>query len=411
MSTDKIARDLQARLRSAPLDRPMGVIVRHREGAFSAQALRTSAEVTHRYRLVSAAAMRLRPSDLQALSQDDAVEYIWPDLSVHTCLDASVPRLRAVQVWAAGLRGEGVRIGVVDTGIDAHHADFAGRIAATSSHIGGDGTDDNGHGTHVAGIIAGSGAVSSGRYRGVAPAARLFVAKVLDHTGAGTMSGVMAGIEWAVEQGVQVINLSLGTEDPSDGSDALSTLCDQVVRQTGTLICTAVGNYGPDPCSVSAPGCARWVVTVGALDGNDKVPDFSSRGPTSDGRVKPDVVCPGTGIVSAQARGTALGPVVGPGYVRLSGTSMAAPFATGAVALLLQAQPNLRPDQLKYVLLASTVNLGDSPNAQGSGRVDAFAAYRKVSAGALGQPRQASPNPPAAASSWMERVIRALRSG
>jgi serine protease AprX len=340
--------------------------------------------------------MRVRPADIEALSRDETVDYIWPDLPVHTCLDVSVPRIQAPQVWDAGFRGEGIKIGIVDTGIDPTHADFAGRVAAMTSLVGGNGTDDNGHGTHVASIAAGTGAASGGKYRGVAPAANLYVAKVLDAQGGGMMSGVMAGIEWAVDQEVHVINLSLGSSGPCDGTDALSTLCDQAVQQHGVVICTAAGNAGPGVSTVGSPGCARWVITIGAVDDADKVTNFSSRGPTADGRVKPDIVFPGAGIVAAQAQGTALGSVVAPGYVELSGTSMATPHATGCVALLLQARPGLTPNQVKWTLLVTALELGENPNAEGSGRGDVFAAYQKlVSEAPPNLPDPPEPGPPA----------------
>ncbi|UCC89170.1 MAG: S8 family serine peptidase [Anaerolineales bacterium] len=385
MSTIKIAGNLQAQMQAMALDEPMGVIVRHKREAFSAQRVVTDAQVTHSYRLIPATAMRVRPSGIEALSRDQTVEYIWPDLPVHTCLDVSTPRIQAPSVWKAGLRGEGIKIGIVDTGIDPHHTDFEGRlmamtnlVATTQGLAGGDATDDNGHGTHVASIAAGTGAASGGKYQGVAPAASLYVAKVLDANGGGTMSGVMAGVEWAVDQGVHVINLSLGSTGPCDGTDALSTLCDQAVQQHGTVICVAAGNAGPSDSTVGSPGCARWVITIGAVDDADKVTDFSSRGPTSDGRVKPDLVFPGAGIVAAQANGTALGSVVAPGYVELSGTSMATPHATGSVALLLQAQPGLTPNQIRWTLLTTALGLGESLNVQGSGRGNVYAAYQKI---------------------------------
>jgi serine protease AprX len=402
MASYKIAYDLQARMRSAAVAQPLGVIVRHRQGIFAAHAAAADAGVIHQYRLVSATAMRVPASRIEMLSQDDSVEYIWPDLPVHTCLDVSVPHVRAPQVWAAGLRGDGVKIGLMDTGIDPNHPDFAARIKGMASFVGGDGTDDNGHGTHVAGIAAGSGASSDGRYRGVAPGASLYIAKVLDENGSGSMSGVMAGIEWAVDQGVQVINLSLGGDMPGDGTDALSTLCDQVVRQLGIVICVAAGNSGPDISTIGAPGCARWVITVGAVDDADTMARFSARGPTSDGRFKPDIVFPGAGIISTQASGTTLGRNIAPGYVEMSGTSMATPHATGGAALLLQARPSLRPDEVKRALLAGAVNINDSPNAQGSGRGDLFAAYQRVVQPAPSQPR-------ATTSSWIDSLARVFR--
>ena len=411
MSTAKIAGDLRAQMRSMAVEEPIGVIVRHKRDVFSAQRVVADAQVTHSFKLVPATAMRVRPADIETLSRDETVEYIWPDLPVHTCLDVSVPRIQAPQVWGAGFRGEGMKIGIVDTGIDPTHADFAGRVAAMTSLVGGDGTDDNGHGSHVTSIAAGSGDSSNGRYRGVAPAASLYVAKVLDANGGGTMSGVMAGIEWAVDQGVNVINLSLGSGGPCDGSDALSTLCDQAVQQHGIVICAAAGNAGPNASTVGSPGCARWVVTVGAVDDADKMTVFSSRGPTADGRVKPDVVFPGAGIVAAQAKGTALGPVVAPGYVSLSGTSMATPHATGSVALLLQAKPGLTPNQVKWALLVTALEVGENPNSQGSGRGDVFVAYQKIiSETAPDLPNPPEPGPPGSSTrgGCLEMIKQAL---
>jgi subtilisin family serine protease len=392
MSTDKIASKLQTQMRAAALDAPIGVIVRHKEGVVSARAVAAAAgaEVTYTYKLVPASAMRVSPAGIEALSQDPTVDFIWPDLPVHTWLNQSVPHINVPQVWDLGFQGEGMKIGVVDTGVDPTHPDFAGRIAAKTSFVGGDGTDDNGHGTHVCSIAAGSGAASEGKYRGVAPAASLYVAKVLDANGSGSTSGVMAGVEWAVDQGVNVINLSLGSDGACDGTDALSTLCDQAVQQHGVVVCVAAGNAGPAAGTVGSPGCARWVITVGAADDSDVIASFSSRGPTADGRIKPDILFPGVNIVAAQAAGTSLGPVVAPHYIRLSGTSMATPHATGSAALLLQAKPDLTPNQVKWVLLTSAVDLGQPANSQGSGRADVLAAYQKAISGTVPD----LPNPP-----------------
>ncbi|GAB4536918.1 MAG: hypothetical protein Kow0063_22990 [Anaerolineae bacterium] len=412
MSTAKIASELQTRLRTAAEGESVGVIVRHRPQVFMAQRAVADAQVTHSLRRFPFTALRVRPGDIEALSRDETVEYIWPDLPVHTCLDVSVPRIQAPLVWNAGFQGEGMRIGIVDTGLDADHDDFQGRVAAMTSFVGGDGTDDNGHGTHVAGIAAGTGASSGGKYKGVAPAASLYVAKVLDANGGGMMSGVMAGIEWAVDQEVHVINLSLGSDGPCDGSDALSTLCDEVVQQFGIVICVAAGNAGPGSATVGSPGCARWVITIGAVDDADHVTRFSSRGPTADGRVKPDLAFPGAGIVAAQAQGTALGPVIAPGYVQLSGTSMATPHATGSVALLLQARPELTANQVKWALLTTALDVGESPNAQGSGRGDLFAAYQKTvneRPPDLPDPPEPGPPGPSPRPGCLERIMRMLR--
>jgi subtilisin family serine protease len=415
VSTAKIASDLQTQVSSAAVDEPVGVIVRHKPQVFMAQRAVTDAQVTHSLKRFPFTALRVRPGDIDALSRDDTVEYIWPDLPVHTCLDVSVPRIQVPSVWDAGFRGEGIRIGIVDTGIDPSHDDFEGRVVAMTSYVGGDGTDDNGHGTHVASIAAGTGAASGGTYKGVAPGASLYTAKVLDAYGSGTMSGVMAGIEWAVDQSVHVINLSLGSDGPCDGTDALSTLCDEVVQQFGIVVCAAAGNAGPGASTVGSPGCARWVITIGAVDDADNVTNFSSRGPTSDGRVKPDIVFPGAGIVAAQADGTALGTVVAPGYVELSGTSMATPHAAGSVALLLQAKPNLTPNQVKWALMTTALELGENPNAQGSGRSDVFAAYQKIISETPptlpDPPEPGAPDTPSEPLGCLEQLMQMLRGG
>jgi serine protease AprX len=287
-------------------------------------------------------------------------------------------------------------VAVVDTGLDETHPDFSGRIAATKSFVSDSARDDNGHGTHIAGTIAGSGAKSGGKYVGVAPAASLYIAKVLRADGSGSMSTVMAGIEWAVlEQQVQIINLSLGGSGPCDGTDALSTLVDEAVRQASVVVCVAAGNDGPEASTIGSPGCARFVITVGAATDNDQIARFSSRGPTADGRNKPDIVFPGVGVIAPQAAGTRLGTVIEDGYVASDGTSMATPHASGVAALMLQANPQLTAEQVKTLMLAGAVDIGAQPNEQGVGRGDAYQAYQKVAGAATPTPQpQPQPQPP-----------------
>ncbi|MBK9613309.1 MAG: S8 family serine peptidase [Dehalococcoidia bacterium] len=190
--------------------------------------------------------------------------------------------------------------------------------------------DRQGHGTHVAGIIAGSGSGSARRFSGVAPDAALLVARVLDDRGAGWSSDVMAGLDWAVVQGARVVNLSLSSEHYGDGSDALSLFCDAVVQQG------VVGVWRPAMTArlhtVGAPGCARQVLTVGASTDADGIAEFSAHGPTADGRIKPDVLFPGTLITSTRARGTHMGASQGDLYTEASGTSMATAHASGVAA-------------------------------------------------------------------------------
>lgn len=379
---------VQARALGAPT--PLNVIVKYRAGVRAvAPAIDGIQSTVRTFQLISATAHVALANGINALSERDEVEMIWFDEPVHTMLDVSIPLLSVPAVWQAGVTGAGVKVAVVDTGVDATHPDFANRVAQIKDFTGEGPTDKNGHGTHVAGIIGGTGAGSNGKYKGVAPDCTLLAAKVLRGNGSGTTSDVMAGIEWAVQQGAHVINMSLGSDGACDGSDALSVLCDAAVAQ-GVALCVAAGNAGPGSSTVGSPGCAKTVITVGATNDTDQVTSFSSRGPTSDGRVKPDVCFPGANIVACRATGTSMGSPVNNLYTSASGTSMATPHAAGACALLLQAKPGLSPQQLKDILMNTAKDLGLDPNTQGKGRAQVFAAYQS----ALGQTPTPQPPPP-----------------
>lgn len=391
----KIPSELRNQMNRMSNEEPIPVIIRRKKGFFRAQALPSMTKVEQSFELFPGEALKIKASEIDELSRQEGVEDIWPDLPVQAWLDTSVPIIAAPRVWELGLRGQGVKIAVVDTGIDSTHPDFAGRIVATKSFVSNSAEDDNGHGTHVASIVAGSGAKSNGKYTGVAPEASLYVAKVLRADGGGSMSGVMAGIEWAVlDQNVQIINLSLGGVGSCDGTDALSVMCDEAVTQAGVVVCVAAGNTGPDERTVGSPGCARRVITIGAMDDNGHIARFSSRGPTADGRVKPDIVFPGVNIVAAQATGTRLGQVVAEGYVSASGTSMATPHASGVAALMLQTNPDLTAEQVKAKMLVGAVSLGAPPNEQGVGRGDAFKAYEQAIKVPTPTPPTPDPTPP-----------------
>lgn len=372
-------------------DHRVPVICKYREADVATRRVQTLA-ARRAYRLVPAVALELMPADIAALSDDPEVDVIWYDEEVHTCLDVSVPKIKAPQVWDAGVRGAGIKIAVVDTGIDPNHPDFAGRIVAMTDFTGEGAADNHGHGTHVASIAAGSGAASGGKFVGVAPEALLLAAKVLRGNGSGRTSDVMAGVEWAVDEGAHVINLSLGSSFSCDGTDALSVLCNNAVA-AGVVVCVAAGNAGPAARTVGSPGCASDVITVGASDDEDAVASFSSRGPTADGRVKPDVLFPGVNIVAARASGTSMGTPVDEAYTQASGTSMATPHAAGAAALLLAANPALTPAQVKEIFRQAAIDLGLDPNMQGAGRVDVLAAYQLAIGGAPTPPPTPTPPP------------------
>ena len=303
------------------------------------------------------------------------VAKLWLDGKVEATLKESVPQIGAPEAWAAGYDGTGVTVAVLDTGIDVNHPDFAGQIDGTQSFVPGEGiTDINGHGTHVASTIVGTGAASGGDYKGVAPGADLIVGKVLGGPeGSGQDSWVLAGMEWAAQSGADVVSMSLGDSMPSDGTDPMSQAVNNLSEQYGTLFVIAAGNAGPE--SISTPGAAASALTVGAVDKQDGLAYFSSTGPlTVSGALKPDLVAPGVDITAARSQEMTDG---GEGLYRtISGTSMATPHVSGAAAILAQRHPNWTGQQLKEQLMSSTAGLADwySPYEVGTGRVDVAAA-------------------------------------
>ncbi|MGW1887186.1 S8 family serine peptidase [Streptomyces sp. NPDC001970] len=305
------------------------------------------------------------------------------DGRVKAVLDRSTAQINAPSAWKAGYEGQGVKVAVLDTGVDANHPDLAGRIAEAKDFSGSANTGDHfGHGTHVASIVAGTGAASSGSRRGVAPKADLLIGKVLDDNGYGSESGIIDGMEWAAGGHAKVVNMSLGADIQTDGTDSMSQAVNALTESTGTLFVVAAGNSGPGPSTVGSPGAADAALTVGAVDRDDTLASFSSRGPRfGDGAVKPDVTAPGVGIVAARAAGTTLGDPVDDNYVSLSGTSMATPHVAGAAALLAQQHPNWGAQQLKDALVSTSRTVsGTKVTEQGGGRIDLATAIGPVTA-------------------------------
>ena len=309
----------------------------------------------------------------------------------------------------AGHRGAGVAVAVIDTGI-ADVPDLAGRVLPVTDDITGAVTacqnlsgeagcaDSYGHGTFIAGLIAGNGASSAGRWKGAAPEANLVSVKIAGRDGSADVSGVIAAIQWVVSfrdrYNIRVLNLSLGTD--STQSYTVDPLNYAVERawDAGIVVVVSASNRGPARGTIAKPGDDPLVVTVGATDdrgtpglGDDLVPDFTSRGPTAaDGLVKPDVTAPGAHVVSLRAPGsevdTRFPNYVDGAYRQGSGTSMAAGVVSGVVASMLSAQPAMSPDRVKFAL-KSTARLAASSDANtvGAGTVDAYAAAFSAPAG------------------------------
>lgn len=295
------------------------------------------------------------------------ISRIWLDGVRKATLDRSTGQIGAPAAWARSYDGTGVKIAVVDTGIDATHPDLAGKVVAERNFSGSaDAKDHVGHGTHVASTAAGTGAKDS-RFKGVAPGARLINAKVLDDRGIGDDSSIIAGVDWAVAQGADIISMSLGSPD-TVGIDPMEAQVNKISAEKGILFAVAAGNSGPGQGTVASPGSADAALTVGAVDDNDLIADFSSVGPrTGDGAVKPDITAPGVGITAAAAAGTAgQNP---PGYISMDGTSMATPHVAGAAAILKQKNPTWTGAQIKAVLTGSAKGSSQSVFQQGSGRL------------------------------------------
>ncbi|MCX5203620.1 S8 family serine peptidase [Streptomyces sp. NBC_00237] len=318
------------------------------------------------------------PPSSKKAAFEGGVEKLWLDAKVYASLDRSTAQIGAPEAWKAGYEGQGATVAVLDTGIDATHPDLAGKLGEVRNFTS-DPTakDGHGHGTHVASTIAGSGAASGGSRKGVAPGAKLLIGKVLDDKGSGPTSAIIGGMDWAARSGADIVSMSLGGS-PTDGTDVLSLTLDELSAETGTLFVVAAGNTGSD-YSVGTPGTAERALTVGAVDRDDKLAPFSSRGPrVGDNGAKPDLTAPGVDIAAARAAGTSMGRPVDAAYTAASGTSMATPHVAGAAAILAGRHPDWSAQQLKDALMSTTRTAPDqTAYEQGAGRVDVARSVRQ----------------------------------
>ncbi len=326
--------------------------------------------------LFNGIAMEVTEHEREYLSHHVGVKAIYDDQKVSINLSDSVPLINADEAWKNySVTGYGVRVGVIDTGIDYRHLDLGGCLGTQCKVVDGydfinmnrNPMDDNGHGTHVAGIIGANGSV-----KGVAPNVSLYAYKVLDAAGSGWYSDIIAGIERAMDPNgdfntndhLDIINLSLG--GVGTPFDILSQAVDRA-SQAGILVVVAAGNSGSEGLgSISSPGCARTALTVGASDKTDHIASFSGQGPSAIlGDIKPDLVAPGVNIRSTWLNGTTMIE---------NGTSMAAPHVAGVAALLKQAHPELSSNQLKSIMMETAIDLSNDLFVQGSGRINAMTA-------------------------------------
>ncbi|HEX6399149.1 MAG TPA: S8 family peptidase [Actinomycetota bacterium] len=318
---------------------------------------------------------------------------LWDDIEPNLAWRKAI-RLGAVP---EGIDGSGVTVALIDTGV-ARVQDLGDRVVARVDFTpGGDGDDAYGHGTHLAGVIAGNGAASLGKWRGVAPGARLVSIKVAGPDGSTDVSVVIAALQWVVthraEYGIKVLNLAFGTDSVQPYSiDPLNAAVERAWA-AGITVVVSAGNRGPNQGTINKPGDDPYVITVGAVDVNrtadrrdDEVAPFSSRGPTRDGFEKPELVAPGTTIVATRDSGSTIDglhpeAVLDGDYFKGTGTSQAGAVVSGVAALMYQANPSLRPNTVKSILMGTTFRASQYRAGGGSGMVDAAAAVQNVNGG------------------------------
>ena len=298
----------------------------------------------------------------------------WNNMTERTggsSLNTVLEKVRAECSAAAGLTGKGVGIAVLDTGVFLHN-DLKDRILAFRDILSGESLpyDDSGHGTHICGIIAGSGKSSGGRIRGIAPGAGLVVVKVLDRNGNGSTRDLLEGIHFVLDfkekYGIRILNISAGSSLNLPVTEECPLVrCVDEAWDAGLTVVASAGNNGPREMSITMPGNSRKIITVGSYEdgfsimGNDRQRYDSGRGPTPAGIMKPDLVAPGFRIISCAARQNH--------YMIKSGTSMSAPIVSGAVALLMEKYPCITNHEIKLLLLERSDDLGLKRTHQGSG--------------------------------------------
>ena len=375
-----------------------------------------------------------RHNDVEVIAYDEMKYLLWDEevkaVESTRGMTQNITHVKADDVWDLGYTGEGVMVAVIDTGVNFNHIDLADHLwdggeeypnhgynTIENSH---DVSDGFGHGTHCAGVVCGDG--TSGTQTGIAPNATLMCIKVMDDTGYGSATSISAGMEFAIEHGADVLNMSLGIPFASAAvREMLREACVNAL-QCGIAAAVAVGNDGqlqisfPVPNNVRVPGgCPPpWIhpdqesnagglsccIAVGAVDFNNVRAPFSSYGPFTwqetsyadypynpgMGLIRPDLSAPGVGIISAN-------PNNNNGHVSMDGTSQAAPCVAGVIALMLEKNPELTPAEISMILETTAVKIEDNKNNYtGSGCIDALAAIQSIEGGDIVEPCDAPTN-------------------
>ena len=396
-------------------------------------------DIRYKYKLINGLAGEATPEFIEKIADSESVTGIYFDESAQISFPAGnssgdentslFQLINADKLWAKGIDGRGLNVAVIDSGIDKNHPDLIGKVIAEKNFVADETTADDrlGHGTMVAGIIAGTGVASNGKYKGIAPGASLLNAKVIDSKGDGKVSDIIAGIEWAIDNGADVLSLSLGGINLGETNPPITMAADNAA-DLGVVVCVAAGNRNSTeakgqaagtslaqsedtkpaidlstredenkndvllllvpivlalpPGLIDSPGDGVNVITVGATDAKGHMAAFSGSGPTRDDRIKPDVVAPGMSIVSTVPSGLETLSYLDVYYMRQSGTSLSTPVAAGLAALLLQVNPGLTPAGVKAAMTRGAHKLNNTLGElyeeyyQGAGMLDALKAYQ-----------------------------------
>jgi subtilisin family serine protease len=406
-------------------------------------------KVRYRYHLINGLAGDAKPSAVKKLVTNNAVQGVFLDGVTHVEVPAAnepgsetvcpASKINAEELWSRGIDGKGVTVAILDSGIDKNHPDLAGKVIGEKNFVEDEATSDDllGHGTLVSGIVAGSGAASSGKYKGVAPGVSLLNVKVINKAGDGKLSDIIAGIEWALDNHADILSLSLGGMNLGETNPPITMAADNAA-DAGAVVCVAAGNRNNTqsqsltgtstlgqpqakgkqidlgmfdvsqsnganrevllllllvplaPGLIDSPGDGVKVITMGASDCNDRIASFSGSGPTRDGRTKPSVVAPGVNVVSTVPPDLDNLDYLDIYYAKQSGTSLSTPVAAGMAALLLQADPNLTPAGVKAAMTLGAKKLNNSQGEQyeeyyqGAGRLDANKSFELLNVGLAG---------------------------
>lgn len=347
--------------------------------------------IKYRLDIINGYAIELPCKCIERLALLPQVEFIADDAELSTLMDVARPTVGGRIAEDHQLTGEGIGIAILDTGVYPH-ADLTlrkNRIVAFKDFVNGKEFpyDDNGHGTHVAGVVAGDGTLSNGKYKGLAPKANIIGVKVMNKRGSGNTSDIVAGMQWILDNreryNIRITSISLGSDPDLRESEDPLVKAVNALWDAGIVVVAAAGNSGPKQRTITSPGISKKIITIGSSDdhgtidiSDDTIADFSSRGPTRDRASKPDIVAPGVDINSLESD-TEFLPKDGvkryrfklmeKPYTEMSGTSMATPIVSGAIALLLEREPRLSPDQVKRRITETAIPLKANSYAQGKG--------------------------------------------